>query len=62
MTKMIMAKLETIIHSLHCIASNSRHQDTRINVLDTNNTVKCDFDLRVSAGLDECRRKGQDRA
>ena len=43
MTKMIMAKLETTIHSLHCIAGNSGHQDTRINVLDTNNTVKCDF-------------------
>ena len=43
MTKMIMAKLETTIHSLHCIAGNSSHQDTRINVLDTNNTVKCDF-------------------
>ena len=43
LTKMIMAKLETTIHSLHCIAGNSGHQDTRINVLDTNNTVKCDF-------------------
>ena len=42
-TKMIMAKLETTIHSLHCIAGNSSHQDPRINVLDTNNTVKCDF-------------------
>ena len=58
---MIMAKLETI-HSLHCIAGNSGHQDTRINVLDTNNTVKCDFCLRVSADLDEYKRKGQDRA
>ena len=43
MTKMIMAKLETTIHSQHCIAGKSGHQDTRINVLDTNNTVECDF-------------------
>ena len=43
MTKMIMAKLERTIHSLHCIAGNSGRQHTRINVLDINNTVKCDF-------------------
>ena len=42
-TKMILAKLESTIHFLHCIAGNSGHQHTRINVLDTNNTVECDF-------------------
>ena len=43
MTKMIMANLETTIHSLHCIAGNSGYKDTRINVLDTNNALECDF-------------------